>query len=147
MPDKYEGLRLSRQLCFPIYLCAKEITRKYAPILEKLDLTYTQYVVMMYFWEIGQSNLKDMSAVVMLDSSTLTPILKKLEQKGYLNRMRDPADERSLIITLTPQGLALRDDAVDVPKQMGKCLNLSPQEAETLGALIYKALINIEKEL
>ncbi len=147
MPEKYDGLRLRNQLCFPIYLCAKEITRKYGPMLEELDLTYSQYVAMMYFWEVERSNLKDMSAALKLDPSTLTPILKKLEQKGYIRRARDPGDERSLIVTLTPKGLALQSEALDVPKRMCRCLNLSDDEAQTLETLICKVLTNIEKEL
>ena len=147
MPDKYESLRLRNQLCFPLYLASKEITRKYQPMLDKLDLTYTQYIVMMYLWEIGGGSARDLSRALLLDPSTLTPILKKLEQKGYLARTRDPEDERSLIITLTDRGAALQDAALSVPEQMGGCIGLSEGEAEQLGTLIHKVLTNIEKEL
>ena len=88
MEDKYEALKLKNQLCFPVYLCAKEIQRKYAPFLDKLNLTYTQYVVMMYFWEHGGSNVKAIGNALLLDPSTLTPLLKKLEAKGYITRTR-----------------------------------------------------------
>ena len=108
MEEKYEALRLRNQLCFPLYLCSKEMTRRYQPLLDKLDLSYTQYVVMMYFWEMGGGSAKDVSRALLLDPSTLTPILRKLEQKGYLARARDPKDERSLSIRLTEAGLALR---------------------------------------
>ena len=147
MPDKYESLRLRNQLCFPLYLASKEITRKYQPMLDKLDLTYTQYIVMMYLWEQGQGSAKDLSRALLLDPSTLTPILKKLEQKGYVARARDPEDERSLIITLTDRGAALQDAALTVPEQMGGCIGLSEDEAAQLGTLIHKVLTNIEKEL
>ena len=147
MPDKYESLRLRNQLCFPLYLASKEITRRYQPMLDKLDLTYTQYVVMMYLWEQGQGSAKDLSRALLLDPSTLTPVLKKLEQKGYVARARDPEDERSVIITLTDRGAALRDAALSVPEQMGGCIGLSEDEAAQLGALIHKVLTNIEKEL
>ena len=147
MEAKYEALRLGNQLCFPLYLCAKEVTRRYQPMLDKLNLTYTQYVVMMYFWEAGSSSAKDVSRALLLDPSTLTPILKKLEQKGFLARSRDPLDERSLIIRPTEAGEALRDAALDIPPRMARCLGLSGEEAEQLGALVGKVLSNIEKEL
>ena len=147
MADKYDSLRLRNQLCFPLYLCSKELTRRYQPMLDKLNLTYTQYVVMMYFWEVGGGSARDVSRALLLDPSTLTPILKKLEQKGYLARKRDPKDERSLIIHLTDAGEALKDDALEVPARMANCLGLSPEEAMRLGELIGKVLNNIEKEL
>ena len=147
MADKYDSLRLRNQLCFPLYLCSKELTRRYQPMLDKLNLTYTQYVVMMYFWEVGGGSARDVSRALLLDPSTLTPILKKLEQKGYLARKRDPKDERSLVIHLTDAGEALKDDALEVPSRMANCLGLSPEEAMRLGELIGKVLNNIEKEL
>ena len=147
MSDRYESLRLRNQLCFPLYLASKEITRKYQSMLDKLDLTYTQYIVMMFFWEFGRGSARDLSRALLLDPSTLTPVLKKLEQKGYVARARDPEDERSLIITLTDAGAALKDAALDVPKQMGSCIGLSEDEAVRLGTLIHKVLTNIEKEL
>lgn len=147
MTDRYEALRLRNQLCFPLYLCSKEITRRYQPMLDKLNLTYTQYVVMMYFWEMGSASAKVLSRALLLDPSTLTPILKKLEQKGYLTRERDPGDERSLIVRLTGAGEALKDAALAVPAEMANCLGLSEEEAFQLGALIGKILTNIEKEL
>ena len=147
MADKYEPLRLRNQLCFPLYLCSKEIIRRYQPMLDKLNLTYTQYIVMMYFWEMGSGSAKDVSHALLLDPSTLTPILKKLEEKGFLTRTRNPGDERSLAIALTPAGQALRDDALAIPALMGGCIGLSEEEGRTLGALIGKILTNIEKEI
>ena len=147
MEQRYEALRLENQLCFPLYLCAKELTRRYQPMLDGLNLTYTQYIVMMYFWEMGSGSAKDLSRALLLDPSTLTPILKKLEGKGYLARARDPADERSLIITLTNEGAALRERALDIPARMGNCIGLSEGEARTLGGLIGKILNNLEKEI
>ena len=147
MTDRYEPLRLRNQLCFPIYLCAKEVTRRYQPMLDELNLTYTQYVVMMYFWEVGSASARDVSRALMLDPSTLTPVIKKLAQKGYLARERDPSDERSLIITLTEAGTALQDDALAVPGRMGACIGLTREEGAQLAALIEKVLLNIEKEM
>lgn len=146
MDDKYEVLRLKNQLCFPIYLCAKEIQRRYTPFLDKLNLTYTQYVVMMYFWEFVSSNVKALSKTLLLDPSTLTPLLKKLEAKGYLTRTRSAQDERNLLVELTDSGRALQDKALEIPAQIGKCLDLSEQEAVTLYQIMYKVLQNIEKE-
>lgn len=147
MDERYEALCLRNQLCFPLYLCAKELTRRYQPLLDKLNLTYTQYVVMTYFWEMGGASAGEVSRALLLDPSTLTPILKKLEQKGYLARRRDPDDQRSLAVTLTPAGEALREDALAVPGQMADCLGLTGEEALRLGELIGKVLNNIEEEL
>ena len=144
--DKYEALRLKNQLCFPLYLCAKELQRRYTPYLDELNLTYTQYVVMMYFWEFGSSNVKAIGKALLLDPSTLTPLLKKLERKGYLTRTRSKEDERNLIVELTPEGEALKDKAVDIPGKIGKCLDLDENEAAALYKTLYKVLFNIEKE-
>jgi len=144
--EKYEPLLLRNQLCFPVYLCAKEITQRYAPILKELDLTYTQYIVMMYFWERGESNMKDICKTLLLDPSTLTPLLKKLEDKGYITRARSSEDERNLALKVTEKGLSLRDRALKVPEKIGKCINLSPEEIKTLYNLSYKVIMNIEKE-
>ncbi len=143
----YDPLALSNQLCFPIYLCSKEIIRRYTPLLKEADLTYTQYIVMMYFWEKKQSNVKEISRTLLLDPSTLTPLLKKLEQKGYLKRSRNQEDERNLDVVITEKGEALREKALRIPEQMGKCLDLSEEEAAVLYALIGKALANVEKDL
>ena len=147
MDGKYEALRLKNQLCFPLYLCSKELVRRYQPLLEGINLTYTQYVVMMYFWEMDSASAKDLSRAVLLDPSTLTPVLKKLEQKGYLSRQRDPQDERSLVVALTEEGAALRDRALSIPERIGGCVGLTREEAVQLGGLIWKVLTNIEKEL
>ena len=143
--DKYDSLKLKNQLYFPIYLCSKEIIRKYTPLLNELNLTYTQYIVMMYFWEVEESNLKDLGKTLMLDSSTLTPLLKKLELKGYIERKRSFTDERNLVIKLTKEGINLRNKAIDIPSKMGKCINLSDSDIKTLYSLIYKVLLNVEE--
>ena len=146
MESKYDSLTLKNQLCFPIYLCSKEIIRKYTPMLEKLDLTYTQYIVMMYFWEKETSNVKDISQALLLDSGTLTPLLRKLEVKGYITRVRSTKDERNLKVTITEKGLELRKKALSIPKNMSRCIDLSKEEAEMLYSLIYKVLLNVLKE-
>ena len=146
MESKYDSLTLKNQLCFPIYLCSKEMIRKYTPLLSELDLTYTQYIVMMYFWEKEKSNVKEIGNALLLDSSTLTPLLKKLECKGFITRERSLEDERNLDVKITEKGMNLREKALLIPKKIGKCLNLSKEEAKMLYTLIYKVLINVEKE-
>ena len=145
MESKYDSLKLENQLCFPLYLCSKEIIKKYTPLLNKVNLTYTQYLVMMYFWEKKSSNVKDISKTLLIDSSTLTPLLKKLESKGYITRIRSSYDERNLDIKITNTGLKLRDKVLNIPKEMRKCVNLTEEEAEMLYKIIYKILINVER--
>ncbi|MBQ9900681.1 MAG: MarR family transcriptional regulator [Acholeplasmatales bacterium] len=143
--DKYDSLKLENQLCFPLYAAAKEITRKYKPFLDKLDLTYTQYICMMVMWEHKELNVKTIGEYIYLDSGTLTPLLKKLEDKGYIERKRNDEDERNLVISITDKGLALRDEALSVPQSMGACIALSREEAELLYKVLYKILNNISK--
>lgn len=137
---QYEFLKLENQLCFPLYACAKEVVRKYQPFLEEIGLTYTQYVTMMVLWERREMHMKELGETLYLDSGTLTPVLKKLEKTGLLQRRRDPADERSLMIEITPEGLLLREKAVDIPVKMGECLALTPEELEGMRALLQKVL-------
>ena len=144
--NKYDCLSLKNQLCFPIYLCSKEIIRKYTPLLDELNLTYTQYIVMMYFWEKEKSNVKEIGQTLLLDSSTLTPLLKKLETKGYITRVRSSVDERNLDIKITKKGMDLRDKALSIPSKMQKCIDISSSEAKTLYEIIYKILKNTLKE-
>ena len=94
--DKFDCLKLENQLCFPLYACSKEIVKKYKPFLDKIDLTYTQYITMIVMWEKREINVKELGNCLYLDSGTLTPLLKKLEQKGYVTRQRSEKDERNL---------------------------------------------------
>lgn len=145
MEKEEDLLKLKNQICFPIYLCSKEITRKYTPWLEEIDLTYTQYIVMMYFWEKEKSNVKEIGKALLLDSSTLTPLLKKLENKGFITRIRSKIDGRNLEVEITEKGKKLKEKAKSIPKAMGKCIDLSNEEAITLYSLMYKVLINVER--
>ena len=144
MADKYDVLKIENQLCFPLYACAKGIVRKYKPFLEEIDLTYTQYITMMVLWEYGQKNVKELGEILYLDSGTLTPVLKKLEQKGYVTRARGEADERVLLVTLTEEGRNLREKAVEIPVQMGKCIPLEQEEATQLYKLLHKIMACLE---
>lgn len=138
--DQYDGLKLENQLCFPLYACAKEIVRKYTPYLGELDLTYTQYLVLMVLWEKQEVNVKDLGKCLFLDSGTLTPLLKKLESKGYITRKRSAEDERILLVHITEEGMRLREKAVSIPARVGQCVLLTPEEARTLYSLLYKVL-------
>jgi MarR family transcriptional regulator, organic hydroperoxide resistance regulator len=146
MAETYDALKLENQLCFPLYACAKEVVRKYKPYLERLDLTYTQYITMIVLWEYGNMNVKELGKYLFLDSGTLTPVLKTLEQKGYITRTRDGDDERVLDVALTGDGMKLRDKAADIPGKMGTCINLSGVEAKQLYTLLYKILVVFEEK-
>jgi DNA-binding MarR family transcriptional regulator len=140
MNDKYESLKLKSQLCFPLYACSKEIIRRYKPFLDQVDLTYTQYITMMALWENTSMNVRELGSCLFLDSGTLTPVLKKLEAKGYLTRSRSKEDERNLIVTVTEKGWELREQALSIPQAMSACINLKPEEAEFLYRILYKLL-------
>lgn len=140
--QKYDCLKLGNQLCFPLYACSKEIVRRYKPFLDELDLTYTQYIVMMVMWEKKEMNVKELGSCLYLDSGTLTPVLKKLESKGYIARARSKFDERNLVLTITEEGEKLKDRAVEIPAKMGSCVRLEPEEAVQLYQLLYKILGN-----
>lgn len=141
MDDRtYDALKLDNQLCFPLYACSREVIRQYKPFLDEIDLTYTQYIVMMVLWERKAVTVKELGDCLYLDSGTLTPLLKKMEAKGLLSRARSAQDERNLIVTITEAGEALKERAVRVPGLMAQCSPLEPQEAMTLYRLLYKML-------
>ena len=140
MADRYEALKLKNQICFPLYACSKEVVKAYKPYLDELDLTYTQYITMMVMWEYKELRVKDVGKCLFLDSSTLTPLLKRLEEKGYVTRRRSNEDERDLIVTLTDSGEALKEKAVMVPERLSACVALDPQKAQTLYMLLYEVL-------
>ena len=140
MSDKYDCLKLKSQLCFPLYACSKEIIRRYKPFLDRFDLTYTQYITMMALWENESMNVRELGLQLFLGSGTLTPVLKKLESKGYLERKRSREDERNLIVSVTEKGWKLREEALSIPDSMSSCVNLEPEEAAELYRLLYKVL-------
>ena len=143
--ERYEALRLDNQLCFPLYACAKEIVRRYKPFLDEIDLTYTQYIVMMVLWEEREINVKELGSRLYLDSGTLTPVLRRLEQKGLITRQRDDKDERVLIVSITKEGDELKDKAVEIPIKMAGCVSLEPQDAAELYGLLHKLLAGFEQ--
>ena len=143
-PVDYDPLALDNQLCFPLYAASKEVTRRYKPYLDPLGLTYTQYITMMALWEKDGVTVKELGKRLYLDSATLTPLLKRLESRGYIERRRSAEDERSVIITLTGKGQDLRNDALEVPRGMSSCIRLDPQDALELKALLQKMLAALE---
>lgn len=136
----FSSLKLDNQLCFPLYAASREVIRRYRPFLEELDLTYTQYITMMVFWEVGQINVKELGKRLYLDSGTLTPLLKSLEAKGYVNRSRSKSDERVLNVELTEAGEALKERAVKIPGCLMEMMPLNQEEAGELYRLLHKIL-------
>ncbi len=144
MDNKYAALKIENQLCFPLYAASKEVVRQYRPLLEEIDLTYTQYIAMMVMWEYKKTNVKALGEKLFLDSGTLTPVLKSLEKKGYVKRERDEHDERVLTVKITNKGEKLKDRAISIPEKLSSCISLEKDEAECLYKLLYK-ILNKEK--
>ena len=117
-----EILLLDNQMCFPLYVCAREIINAYTPYLSKIDLTYTQYVTMMVMWEEKQVLTRHLRERLFLDSGTLTPVIKKLEEKGYITKERSREDARDLVVTITQKGEELQEKAGMIPLQVGMCI-------------------------
>ena len=140
-------LRLEDQLCFPLYACAKEVVRQYREPLKPLNLTYTQYIVMMVLWEFGEMTEGEIGKKVHLDSGTLAPLLKRLQKALYINRVRPESNENKLILSLTPEGEQLKKLAIKVPSQMQGCIPLSEKDMILLRELLNRALVcmNIDR--
>lgn len=147
MYEEYDMLKLENQLCFPLYACSKEIIRRYKPYLDPLDLTYTQYITMMVMWERQEITIKGLGKILYLDSGTLTPVLKKLEAKGYITRERSQEDERSVFVTITDKGRKLKEIAAEIPIKLGACVKLSVEESKQLHSLLYRVLSGLEIDI
>ena len=135
-----EAMKIENQLCFPLYAAARTVTGLYTPYLKELNLTYTQYIVMLVLWEKDGVTVGDICKKLMLDNGTVSPLLKKMSILGYLERNHSKDDERSVLIYLTEQGRALQEQAKDIPMQVGKCVKLSPEKAKQLYSLLYELL-------
>lgn len=133
-----DPLKLENQLCFPLYVAAKEIVKKYRPLLEPLGLTYTQYIAMMVMWEKKSVTVGQLGEKLCLDTGTLTPMLKKMQASGLVERKRSQTDERSVIVTITERGEELKAKAADVPLKMAQCVHLDPDDAIKLLEILYK---------
>ena len=140
MEEKFDALLLKNQLCFPIYAVANKIIRRYQPLLKKLDLTYTQYITMMVMWEKKEINEKVLVDTLYLQSNTLSPLLKKLQQKEYIDICKDAKDKRNIIIKLTKKGADLKREAIEVPKTLSQSSNLTLEEAMAFRKTLYKLL-------
>lgn len=144
MDKGYDALKLCNQVCFPLYACSKELVRQYGPFLSELGLTYTQYITMMVLWEKERVCSKELSGCLHLDYGTLTPVLKRLDQAGYLKKERSGKDERLLTITLTDRGRELKEKAASIPPAIAEMMGLTDEEFAALYSLCYKALANME---
>ena len=138
--DYREAMKLDNQLCFPIYAAARAVTSLYTPYLKPLGLTYTQYILFLVLWEKDGLTVGEICRRLLLDSGTLSPILKKLRDQGYITKQQSTSDERSFIITLTDKGRELQTKAKDIPQQVGGCVHLEPEKALLLRDLLNELL-------
>lgn len=141
-----ENLKLSNQVCFPIYTLAKEVINQYRPILNDLDLTYPQYLVMLVLWEEGEQNVSEIGNQLFLDSGTLTPLLKRLEQKDIIERKRKADDERVVTISLTEHGKTLKEKAQCIPDRISETLGISTEDLVQLKQIIDKINSQIKQK-
>jgi len=138
--DKKDPLLLANQLCFPLYAASRKIIRLYTPLLEPIGLTYTQYITLMVLWEEDSTNIKSLGDRLLLDSGTLTPLLKKMESEGLIIRKRDQNDERNVRVSLTGKGRALREKAAEIPNRMSECIPLAAEDVSTLYRILYRLI-------
>ncbi|MBQ6052595.1 MAG: MarR family transcriptional regulator [Clostridia bacterium] len=143
--EKYNALKLENQICFPLYAASREIIKKYRPFLDEIGLTYTQYIAMMVLWEEKSINVKTLGEKLFLDSGTLSPVLKSLEDKGFVSKLRDKNDERSVTVNLTEKGERLKERAAEIPSKIVKCVSLPPDDALHLYTLLYKLLATVKE--
>ena len=138
-------LKLDKQLCFSVYVLHREIMQCYRPILKNIGLTYPQYITMMTLWEKDDVTVNQVGEILQLDNGTLTPLLKRLESKGYLERKRSKEDERVVKINLTEKGLKLKQNASFIPIELAKAMNLNLEEMEQLKTLSDKVVQKINQ--
>ncbi len=138
--DYREAMKLSNQLCFPLYAAARNITALYTPYLKPLGLTYTQYIVFLVLWEKDGVTVGELCEKLMLDNGTLSPLLKKMQQAGFVEKKRSAEDDRVVVVTLTEKGRGLQDEAKEIPLKVASCVKLSPEKAQMLYKLLYEIL-------
>ena len=136
----YDALKLENQMCFPLYAASREVIKQYKPYLDTIELTYTQYIAMLLLWENKTMTVKELGEHMYLDSGTLTPLLKKLEAKGLVSRVRSTEDERNLNVNITEKGEKLRDKALDIPCKVHDGTKLTPEELEIFLGVLNKIL-------
>ena len=145
METKSDALLLENQLCFPLYACAKEVVRQYRKPLELLGITYTQYLVMLALWGYGRMTERQLGRILHLESSTLAPLLKRLESQGLIDRIAPESKERKLFLDLTEKGRAMKKQAEEVPEAMRSCIPLETEEMQTLKSLLCKAMTRMHE--
>ena len=140
--DFHEAMKLGNQLCFPLYAASRNVINLYTPYLKPLGLTYTQYITLLALWEKDGVTVGELCGKLMLDNGTLSPLLKKMQQEGLVERRRSEEDERVVVITLTEEGRALQEKAKDIPMKMAGCVDLPPEKAMMLYSLLSELLEN-----
>ena len=140
--DYHEAMKLTNQLCFPLYAASRNVINLYTPILKPLGLTYTQYIVFLVLWEKDGITVGEICDKLMLDNGTISPLLKKMQQAGYIERRRSEEDDRIVMITLTEAGRTLQEKAKDIPGKLAGCIDLPREKAVQLYSLLYELLDN-----
>lgn len=140
---RYDALRLDNQLCFALYVCSKEIIKKYKPLLDPLNITYTGYITLMALWEQDNVSVKELGNRLFLDSGTLTPLLKKLESAGFIKRIRSSIDERNVYIQLTKEGYDFQEKAKHIPKELVCSMDVDPNEGYALLTSLHKMMTTL----
>ena len=135
-----DNLKLENQLCFPLYVCSKEIIKRYKPFLEQIDLTYTQYIVMMVMCEEKEITFRDLVKKIYLESNTLTPVLKKLEDKKLIERKKKTGNDKNILLSITKKGIDLKEKAKQVPKELEKCIAISEEDRNTLKEMLNRII-------
>ena len=138
--EEMPQLKLDNQLCFPLYAASRKVVNAYTPHLRPLGLTYTQYIVFLALWENGKTTVGDLCRRLYLDCGTVTPLLKKMEENGWITRCRCKADERVVDVAVTEAGWALREQVKDIPMKMGRCIDIPKEDALSLYRLLYELL-------
>ena len=138
--DKYKNLKLDNQLCFALYAASREVIKLYKPILDKYNLTYTQYVTLLVLWEKEKIAVKEIGEKLHLDSGTITPVLKKLENMELIKKYRDPQDDRVVLVEVTSKGRLLKDEILQVPEQIYCKVGVTEEEFIVLKSSLDKLL-------
>ena len=142
--DDYPQLKLEGQLCFPLYAAARKVVNVYNPLLKPLKLTYTQYIVLLALWEYGKTTVGELCRALYLDCGTLTPLLKKMEECGWITRCRCKVDERVVDVAVTEKGWELREQVRDLPEKVGSCIAMPREDLYQLYTLLHQFLDSID---
>ena len=143
--EEEKKLSLANQLCFPLYAVSRKVISLYQPYLKPLGITYTQYIVLMALWECDGIAVSELGKKLFLDNGTLTPLLKKMEQLGYLSRKRSHKDERMVLISLTEKGLAMKEKCIDIPDHISEKLDIDIEKVKMLRSMLYDVMKKISE--